>query len=142
MSSKYPTVIDCLRELGQRIQREHSPTCVDASQKLQSVDDHDTSTKRPSDEGSASLNTTEVLILHTKLKMIQEHAPQANKAVLEAEKARDELHNQIGPVLRLRPQRSDTPTTRDGGTWRPVYARCGSESDTRHGYQEVCTLCG
>jgi hypothetical protein len=36
-------------------------------------------------------------MLHTKLKMIQERAAQANKAVLEAEKARDELHNQIGP---------------------------------------------
>jgi hypothetical protein len=77
MSSKYPTVLDCLRELGQRIQREHGPTCVAAAQKLQAADEQAASTKRPSDEGAASLNATEVLMLHTKLKIIQERAAQA-----------------------------------------------------------------
>jgi len=77
MSSKYPTVLDCLRELGQRIQREHGPTCVAAAQKLQAEDDQAVSTKRPSDEGAASLNSTEVSMLHTKLKIIQERAAQA-----------------------------------------------------------------
>ena len=56
MSSKYPTVLDCLRNLGQRIQSEHDPTCVAPVQKLQAVDEDVTSTKRPSDEGTVSLN--------------------------------------------------------------------------------------
>ena len=28
MSSKFPTLRDCLRELGQRIERDHGPTCL------------------------------------------------------------------------------------------------------------------
>ena len=40
-------------------------------------------------------NTTEVLMLHTKLKIMQERTAQVNKTVLEAEKARDEFHNQL-----------------------------------------------
>ena len=43
---------------------------------------------------------------------------------------------------RLRSQRSDTATTRGSGAGRPAYARRGSEADSRHGYQEVCTLRG
>ena len=31
MSNKYPTVLDCLRELGQRILLKHCPTCVAVS---------------------------------------------------------------------------------------------------------------
>ena len=74
MSSNYPTPLDCLRELGPKIQREHDPTCVAGAQKLQSVDEDATSTKRPSDEGASSLNANDVLILHSRLKIIQECA--------------------------------------------------------------------
>ena len=92
MSSKYPTVLDCLHEIGQRIQREHDPTCVAATQKLQVVDDHAVSTKRPSDERVVSPNVTDVLMIHIRLKIIQEHAAEANKTALDAEKeTRDEL---------------------------------------------------
>ena len=58
MSSKFPTLRDCLRELGQQIERDHGPTSVDAAQKLQAAekDVADASTKRPADEGAASLN--------------------------------------------------------------------------------------
>ena len=102
ISSKYPTLLDCLRELGRLIQRDHGPTCVAASQELQAAqkDAADVSTKRPpdADEGAASLNTTEVLMLNTRLKMIQERAAQANKDTLEAEKAREEIHNQIEQI--------------------------------------------
>jgi hypothetical protein len=58
------------------------------------------STKRPADvdEGAVSLNTTEVLMLHTRIKMIQERAAQVNKSALETEKERDELHNQIEKI--------------------------------------------
>jgi hypothetical protein len=50
-----------------------------------------------------------VLMLHTKLKIIQERAVQANKAALEAEKVRDELHNQIEQIeQRLHPKRAHT----------------------------------
>jgi hypothetical protein len=58
----------------------------------------DASTKRPPDEGAASLNANEVLMLHSRLKIIQARAAQANKATLEAEKQRDELHTQIEQI--------------------------------------------
>ena len=69
----------------------------------------DASTKRPGDayEGAASLNATEVLMLNTRLKMLQERAAQANKTALEAEKARDDLHNQIEQIeQRMHPKRA------------------------------------
>ena len=74
MSSKFSTLRDCLRELGRLIQEDHDPTCVDAAQKLQATekDAADVSTKRPADEGDVSLNTNEVLMLHIRLKIIQE----------------------------------------------------------------------
>ncbi len=37
---------------------------------------------------------------------------------------------------------SPVATTRNGGTWRLVYARRGPRADSRYGYQEVCTLRG
>ena len=67
------------------------------------------STKRPAPEGADSLNTTEVLMLHTKLKIIQERAVQVNKSSLESEKARDEFHNQVEKIEhRLHLKRSHT----------------------------------
>ncbi len=99
-SSKFPTLRDCLRELGQLIQQDHGPTCVAAAQELHAAekDAADASTKRPPDEGAASLNANEVLMLHSRLKIIQVRAAQANNAALEAEKARDELHSQIQQI--------------------------------------------
>jgi hypothetical protein len=84
MSSKRPTLQDCLRELGR-----HGPTCVAAAQELQAAekDAADASTKRPADEATASFNTNDVLML--------QRAAETNKTALEAEKERDELHNQI-----------------------------------------------
>ena len=38
MSSERPTPVDCLRELGRLIQRDHGPTCVTAAQKLQAAE--------------------------------------------------------------------------------------------------------
>ncbi len=73
ISSKFPTLRDCLRDLGQRIERDHGPACVN-----------------------------DVLMLHRRLKMIQKRATEANKAdclsALEAEKERDEFHNQIEQI--------------------------------------------
>jgi hypothetical protein len=48
MSSKRPTMQDCLRELGRLIQQDHGPTCVAAAQELQAAekDGADASTKR------------------------------------------------------------------------------------------------
>ena len=40
------------------------------------------------------------------------------------------------------PQRIDTTTTWEGDTWRPTYVCRGSDTDSRYGYQEVCTLRG
>ena len=82
MSSKRPTLQDCLRELGRLIQQDHGPTCVAAAQELQAAekDAADASTKRSHDEGAASLNANQVLMLHSRLKIIQARAAQANKA--------------------------------------------------------------
>ncbi len=57
MSTKFPTLRDCLRELGRLIQQDHGPTCVAAAQKLQAAekDAADASTKRSHDDGAASL---------------------------------------------------------------------------------------
>jgi hypothetical protein len=111
MSSKRPTSGDCLRELGRVIHQDYDPTCVTAAQKLQAAkkDAADASTKRPADEGTASLNANEVLMLHNRLKIIQERAAQANKDALETEKERDEIHNQIEQIEeQLHPKRART----------------------------------
>ena len=108
-SSKRPTFGDCLRELGRLIQQDHGPTCVAAAQKLQAAekDAADASTKRSHDEGAASLNANQVLMLHSRLKIIHARAVQANKAALEAEKERDELHTQIEEIEeQLQPKRA------------------------------------
>ncbi len=83
MSSKRPTFGDCLREFGQRIERDHGPTCVAAAQKFQAAekDAADASTKRPTDEGAALLNANEVLMMHRRKKIIQERVAQTNKVV-------------------------------------------------------------
>ena len=112
MSTKFPTLRDCLRELGRLIQQDHGPTCVAAAQELQAAekDGADASTKRSHDEGAASLNASQVLMLHSRLKIIQARAAQANKAALEAEKQRDELHTQIEEIeeqLQPKKARSD-----------------------------------
>ena len=74
MSSKFPTLRDCLRELGRLIQQDHCPTCVVAEQKLETFEKDlaDVTTKRPADEGAASLNANEVLMLHSRLRIIKE----------------------------------------------------------------------
>jgi hypothetical protein len=100
MSSKRPTPGDCVREFGRVIHQDHGPTYVAATQKLQATakDAVDESTKRPVDEGAVSLNTTEVLMLHRRLKMLQQRVVKTNKVTLETEKERDELHNQIDQI--------------------------------------------
>ena len=110
-SIERPTNVDCFRELGRVIQRDHGPTCIAAAQELQAAEKAaaDASTKRPADEAAASLNANDVLMLHRRLKMIQKRAAEANKAALEAEKERDELHNQIEQIEeQLHPKRART----------------------------------
>jgi hypothetical protein len=109
MSGKFPTLRDCLRELGRRIEQDHDPTCVASAQKLQVAekDAADASTKRSHDEGAASLNANQVLMLHSRLKIIQARAAEANKTALETETERDELHTQIEEIEeQLQPKRA------------------------------------
>ncbi len=97
MSTERPTPVDCLREVGRLIQRDHCPTCVSVTQKLQ-VAEKDTvvvSTKRPVDEGGVSRNANDVLMLRTKPKSLEERAVIANEFVLETEKERDKLHKEL-----------------------------------------------
>ncbi len=141
-SSKYPTLIDCLRELGRVIRQDHGPTCVVAAQGLQAAekDAGDVSTKRPADvdEGAASLNATEVLMLNTRLKMIQERATQAKKAVLEAEKERDELHNQIEQIEQwLYLKRAHSHEDGDGDSHEMIIN--GHSLDIMHGKERTST---
>jgi hypothetical protein len=110
-SNERPTNVDCFRELGRVIQRDHRPTCIASAQELQAAkkDAADASTKRPAGEVAASLTANDVLMLHRRLKMIQQRAAEANKVVLEAEKERDELHNQIEQIEeQLYPKRPHT----------------------------------
>ena len=87
-SIERPTTVDCLRELGRVIHRDHDSTCITVAQQWETVekDVADVSTKCAADvdEGAASLNATEVLMLHRRRKMIQQPAAEANKAALEA----------------------------------------------------------
>jgi hypothetical protein len=109
MSYKFHTLRDCLRELGRLMQQDHGPTCIAAAQKLQAAekDAVDASTKRSHDEGVFSLNANQVLMLHSRVKIIQARAAQANKASLETENERDELHTQIEEIEeQLQPKRA------------------------------------
>jgi hypothetical protein len=111
MSSKFPTLCDCLHELGRLIQQDHGPTCVAVAQELYAAekDAADASTKRPPDERDDSLNANEVMMLHNRLKIMQARAAQTNKASLETEKARDKLHRQIQQIEeQLQPKREHT----------------------------------
>ena len=73
MSTKRPTQLDCLSELHSRIQQHHGDKCVDAAQSWQVASSAVTSTKLPVDEGAASRNANDVLMLRTKLKSIEEY---------------------------------------------------------------------
>ena len=74
---------------------------------MEAADEDAVSTKRPSDEGAVSLNVTDVLMIHIRLKIIQERAGEANKTALEAEKeTRDDLvttHQKNIPLLNMIP---------------------------------------
>ncbi len=110
-SIERPTNVDCFRELGRVIQRDHDPTCIVAAQELQAAEKAaaHASTKRPVDEAAASLNANDVLMLRAQLKSLGERVVIANKTSLEAEKARDELHNQIEHIEeQLHPKRTRT----------------------------------
>ncbi len=59
------------------------------------------------DEGAASRNANDVLILRAQLKSLVESAVIANNSPLETEKTRVELHNQIEQIeQRLYPKRA------------------------------------
>ena len=75
-SSERPTNVDCFRELGRVIQRDHGPTCIAAAQELQAAekDAADASTKRPADEAG-------VLMLHRRLKMTQQRAAEGETPI-------------------------------------------------------------
>jgi hypothetical protein len=67
----------------------------------------DASTKRSHDEGVASFNANQVLVIHIRLKIIQARVVQVNKTALEAEKQRDDLHTQIEEIEeQLQPKRA------------------------------------
>ena len=138
MSTKFPTLSDCLRELGRLIQQDHGPTCVAAAQELQAAekDDADASTKRSHDEGAASLNASQVLMLHSRLKIIQARAAQASKAALEAEKQRDELHTQIEEIEeQLQPKRARSDD--DAGDAHDLLAELQILKNCRNDQQRV-----
>ncbi len=65
------------------------------------------------DEGVASHNANDVMMFRTQLNSLGKRVVIDNKVVLEAEKARDELHNQIEQIeQRLHPKRPHTDERR------------------------------
>ncbi len=59
------------------------------------------------DEGAASRNANDVLMLRVQIKSLRELTVIVNKTTLETEKARDEIHNQIQQIeQRLYPKRT------------------------------------
>jgi hypothetical protein len=81
----------------------------------------DASTKRSHDEGSVSLNANQVLMLYSKLKIIQVRTVQANKATVEEENQRDELHTRIEEIEeQLQPNRAHSDT--DAGDAHEILA--------------------
>ncbi len=98
-----------MRALLARIQQDHGSDCVATVQACQAASSAAESTKRLADEAAASRNANVVLMLRAQLKSLGERAVIANKAALEAEKARDELHNQIEHIEKqLHPKRART----------------------------------
>ncbi len=93
--TKHPTMLDCLRELLTRIQQDHGSDCVVVVQTWQDASSAAESTKRPVDEGAASRNANDVLMLRAQLKSLEECAVIANKSVLKAEKERDKLQKEL-----------------------------------------------
>ncbi len=98
MSTKHPTMRDCLRELLARIHQDHGSDCAAAGQTWQADSSATESTKRPVDEGAASRNANDVLMFRSHLKSLGEHSVITNNSALETEKSRDELHNQIEQI--------------------------------------------
>ena len=72
MSTKRPTQSDCLLVLGEQIRQDHGSDCVAVVQAWQAVSSADESTKRPVDEGAASRNANDVLMLRAQLKSLGE----------------------------------------------------------------------
>ena len=65
-------LIDCLRELGQRIHGSRSQLRMRMTRPQNVL-------LTRQDDTSVSLNSNDVLMLHGRLKMIQEHTTEANK---------------------------------------------------------------
>jgi hypothetical protein len=73
-SSDRPTTVDCLREPGRVIQRDHGPTCITATQELQAVekDAADAFTKRavdvnPSEDTDVSQDPVAMIVNSSEL---------------------------------------------------------------------------
>ncbi len=79
------------------------------------------STKRPVDEGAASRNANEVLMLRAKLKRLEERTVIANKSVLEAEKERDKLHKEL-ELIKVQLQGKRARTHDDTGDGHDMHA--------------------
>ena len=91
------------------------------------TDAADASTKRPVDEGTASRNANDVLLLRTKLQSLEERSDRAfllfaNKSVLETEKERDKLHKEL-EFIEVQMQGKRTHTHDDTGDGYDMYTQ-------------------
>ncbi len=74
------------------------------------------STKLPLDEGAASCNANDVLMLRAQLKSLEERTVITNKSVLQTEKGRDKLHKQLELIeVQLQGKRARTHYDDDTG---------------------------
>ena len=138
MSTKHPTMLDCLRKLQTRIQQHHGPKCVTAAQAWQAASSAAASTKRHVDEGAASRNANDVLMLQAKLKSLEEHVVIANKSVLEAEKERDKLHKEL-ELIEVQLQGKRPRTHDDTGDGHDMHAEV-DEWDLRNFRRETALV--
>ena len=93
------------------------------AQELQAAekDAADASTKRPVDEGAASRNANDVLMLRAQLRSLEEHSVIVNKSVLKTEKERDKLHKELD-LMEVQLQGKRVRTHDDTGDGHDMHA--------------------
>jgi hypothetical protein len=95
MSTKHPTMFDCLCEFLTRIQQNHDRDCVTSVQTCQAPSSDVESTKRPVVDRSSSCNANDVLLLRAQLKSLEERSVITNKSVLKTEKEGHKLQKEL-----------------------------------------------
>ena len=87
------------------------------------------------DEGDASRNANDVLMLRAQLKSLEEHVVIVNKSVLQTEKERDKLHKQL-ELIEVQLQGRRARTHDDTGDGHDIHTEV-DEWDLRDFHRET-----